>query len=134
MKIKSALIIDDEIDICLLLKNYLKKKCDNVSYSTALKDGFLKFQESSPDLLILDHNLPDGFGIDNIQKFKKENSSLFIIVISAMSNLKTKALENGADVFMEKPISFNKLNDLLAQLGSNFKHLAFIVFLLSHTI
>ncbi|MEP7169305.1 MAG: response regulator [Bacteroidota bacterium] len=113
MKINSALIIDDEVDICLLLKTFLKKKSANVSYSTNLKDGFLKFKELNPDLLILDHNLPDGHGIENIINFKKENSSLFIIVISAMSNLKNKALESGADFFMEKPLSFNKLNELI---------------------
>lgn len=113
MRVRTALIIDDELDICLLLKNYLKKKNAQVSYATSLKDGFLKFKEINPDFLILDHNLPDGHGIENIAKFKKENSSLFIIVISAMSNLKTIALEKGADFFMEKPISFVKLNELL---------------------
>ncbi|MEO5570440.1 MAG: response regulator [Bacteroidia bacterium] len=113
MKINSALIIDDEQDICLLLKNFLKKKTDQVSYSTTLKEGFSKFKQLNPDLLILDHNLPDGHGIDNIKKFKKENKSLFIVVISAMSNLKSSALEKGADYFLEKPISFSKLNELL---------------------
>ncbi|HKR04459.1 MAG TPA: response regulator [Bacteroidia bacterium] len=113
MKIKSALIIDDEVDICLLIKNFFIKKHTRVSFSTTLKEGLSKFKEINPDLLILDHNLPDGHGIENLSNFKKENNSLFIIVISAMSNLKNKALENGADFFMEKPISFIKLNDLI---------------------
>lgn len=113
MKVNSILIIDDELDICLLLKDFLKRKTNHVSFSTSLKDGFSKFKESSPDLLILDHNLPDGHGIENIINFKKENNTIYIIVISAMSNLKNKALENGADFFMEKPISFNKLSELI---------------------
>ena len=114
MKLNSVLIIDDEKDICLLLKNFLKKKTDRVSCSVTLNDGFLKFKELKPDLLILDHNLPDGHGIENIGHFKKGNKSLYVIVISAMSNLKNSALENGADFFMEKPLSFSKLNELLA--------------------
>ena len=113
MKIKSVLIIDDEIDICLLLKNFLRKKSEKVLCSLTLNDGFSKFKELKPDLLILDHNLPDGHGIENIRNFKNQNSSLYIIVISAMSYLRNTALENGADYFMEKPISFKKLDQLL---------------------
>jgi DNA-binding response OmpR family regulator len=113
MKIASALIIDDELDICLLLKNFLEKKTERVFYSESLKEGFLKFKELHPDLLILDNNLPDGQGIESIKKFKKENKGLFIVVISAMSNLRSSALAKGADYFLEKPISFRKLNELL---------------------
>ena len=114
MKIHSVLIIEDEIDICILLKNYFKKKNAKAAYSNTLQDGFSKFKELKPDILILDHNLPDGHGIENIRKFKMASSSLYIIVISAMSNLKDEALKNGADFFMEKPISFSKLNELFA--------------------
>ncbi len=116
MEVKNALIIDDEIDICMLLKNFLKKKNSDVECSTSLKDGILKFNEVQPDLLILDHNLPDGRGIDYISKFKeqhREKNSFKIIVMSAMSNLKDMALANGADFFIEKPISFSRLNDIL---------------------
>ena len=114
-EINNALIIDDEIDICMLLKNFLRKKSREVSYSTTLSEGLKKFQASQPELLILDHNLPDGHGIDHIRKFKELSglSKVYIIVISAMSNMRSKALENGADLFMEKPISFSKLNDAL---------------------
>jgi DNA-binding response OmpR family regulator len=115
MKFKSALIIDDELDICILLKNFLKKKDARVSYATNLRDGFDKLKEINPDLLILDHNLPDGQGIENILKFKKQKKSLRVVVITAMSNLRKTALEKGADYFIEKPITFDKLNDLLAQ-------------------
>ena len=114
-ELNNALIIDDEIDICMLLKNFLIKKSREVMYSTTLKEGLEKFREANPDLLILDHNLPDGHGIDYISKFKESHrgNNVFIIVISAMSNLRNKALENGADLFMEKPISFSKLNEAL---------------------
>jgi len=113
MKVHSALIIDDEMDICLLLNNYLAKKNIKVSYSNTLNEGFLKYKDSFPDLLILDHNLPDGNGINSIMSFKKDNDSLQVIVISAMSNLRTTALKSGADFFLEKPISFSELNKLI---------------------
>lgn len=113
MKQYTALIIDDEQDICLLLINFFKKNNVRAFFSTTLKEGRHKFEEYNPDLLILDHNLPDGYGIDSIKNFKKDHPNLQVVVISAQSNLKNNALHEGADFFMEKPISFSKLNALV---------------------
>ncbi len=113
MIVNNALIIEDEVDICLLLANFLKKKSKNVSISNSLTNGLNKCKEMEPNLLILDHNLPDGYGIEKISEFRKVNKSICIIIISAMSHLKNKALENGADYFMEKPISFKRLSDII---------------------
>jgi DNA-binding response OmpR family regulator len=113
MKIHSVLIIDDEIDICMLLSKFLKRKEAQVDYATTLKDGMDKFMELHPQLLIIDHNLSDGQGIDTIMHFKKEKKDLLVIVISAMANLKQYALDNGADYFIEKPITFTTLNSLI---------------------
>jgi DNA-binding response OmpR family regulator len=109
MKNHNILIIDDEQEVGILLKSFLNRKGQQVNYSYTLKEGLEQFQESIPDILILDHNLPDGQGIEYIQNFKQLNRFLKIIVISAMSNLKASAIENGADYFLEKPISFNTL-------------------------
>jgi two-component system, OmpR family, KDP operon response regulator KdpE len=114
MNARSILIIDDEKELCLLLENFLAKKTRSIDYSNSLETGVEKFKKMNPDLLILDHNLPDGNGIDNISVFKKLNKSLRIIIISAMSNLRNEALEKGADFFIEKPISFSQLKSILA--------------------
>jgi DNA-binding response OmpR family regulator len=114
MSRQSILIVDDEREVCLLLENYLTRKNKEVAYSTTLKEGFEKFREVNPSLLILDHNMPDGYGIDNISKFRELNSSLRVIVISAMSNLKQEALDKGADYFLEKPLKLSTLNDIIS--------------------
>jgi DNA-binding response OmpR family regulator len=114
MNARTILIIDDEKELCVLLENFLAKKTHSIDYSNSLVSGLEKFKKMNPDLLILDHNLPDGNGIDNIALFKNLNSSLRIIIISAMSNLKNEAIEKGADHFIEKPISFSQLKTILA--------------------
>lgn len=114
MNAQSILIIDDEKELCILLENFLSKKSRAIDYSNSLGNGVEKFKQMNPDLLILDHNLPDGNGIDNISVFKKLNNSLRVIIISAMSNLRSEALEKGADFFIEKPISFSQLKNILA--------------------
>lgn len=110
----SILIVDDEPEVCVLLKSYLVRKNQDVCYSTSLTEGLQKFESLKPNFLILDHNMPDGLGIENIAKFKSLNNSLCIVIISAMSNLKEHALSNGADYFLEKPISLQTLNSIIA--------------------
>ncbi len=111
--VQRILIIDDEIEVCFLLGNFLNKKNPNVSFTTTLKEGIEKCREIKPDVLILDHNITDGYGIESISEFRKLNDSICIVVISAMSNLKNEALEKGADHFLEKPISFSALDKII---------------------
>src|SRR3954468_1163514 len=108
-----ALIIDDEEDICILLTTYLRKKNIDAHYSLTLTDGLEKLAEYKPTILFLDNNLPDGSGIETIPAIRKANPDLKIIIISAMSNLKDRALANSADAFIDKPISFDNIQQLI---------------------
>lgn len=108
-----ALIIDDEEDICILLSSYLRKKNIETHYSLTLKEGIKKVSELKPTILFLDNNLPDGSGIDSIPQIRSFSKRLKIIVISAMSNLRDKALSNSADGFIDKPISFENIQELI---------------------
>jgi DNA-binding response OmpR family regulator len=101
------------MEVCILLQNFLSRKKLRVTYANTLKDAISKFEGFQPDLLILDHNMPDGYGIQHIQHFRQMKSPLKIVIISAMSNLKDEALVNGADHFLEKPISFGTLNNII---------------------
>lgn len=109
MKIDTVLIIDDEIEVCLLLQNYLLRKNKKAEFATNIRDGIEKFKLLKPDLLILDHNLSKEYGTENIPVFKSINSSSVVVIISALSNIKNEALQRGADFFIEKPISYNSI-------------------------
>lgn len=111
--INRILIIDDELEVCLLVENFLTKKNKQAAHAITLREGEQKFSSMQPDLLLLDHNLPDGYGIQNIPAFKQMNPHITVVIMSAMSDLKSQALEKGADYFMEKPISFSALNNIL---------------------
>ncbi len=61
--IKKVLIVDDEIDLCLLLKDYFtRKKNYEVILSHSLLEGKSLVGTVKPDILFLDNNLPDGTG------------------------------------------------------------------------
>lgn len=105
--LENILIIDDEVDICFLLDNKLKKINYSVSYAHTLSDGFAKLASSKPFLLFLDISLPDGSGLNSIAKIKRLYPAIKIIIISAYdsANERTLAKNEGADMFIGKPFN-----------------------------
>ena len=62
--------------------------------------------EELPSLIILDNKLPDGYGVDYISHVKKKYPSVRIIMITGFdASVKDVAMENGADLFLEKPFT-----------------------------
>lgn len=110
MKNKKILILDDEEDICFLLSNFLKNKFKDVLCANTIAE-FLSHDLSIIDVLIIDNNLPDGFGFDIIPKIKSSKPELKVIAISAFdaNNERKYAMENGADLFLGKPFKFQDI-------------------------
>lgn len=104
-KAKKVLVVEDEGEIALLLNIILNEKNLELDYVKDLvsADEYLKKEE--PSVIILDNKLPDGFGVDFISYVKKKNENIKIIMISGFASARDVALENGADVFFEKPFS-----------------------------
>src|SRR5690242_8563736 len=102
-----VLIIDDEQDICFLLRNLLEKQKYDVKISHTLRDGFIKLGEYHPQILFLDINLPDGSGLELLKTIKTDYPDMKIIMISAYDGWveRNKAKENGADAYLSKPLN-----------------------------
>ena len=103
---KRVLIIDDEVDLCILLTSYLSKRNYEVLTAHTLIEGFKKLEIFFPDFLLLDNNLPDGMGwieADNIHR-KYPDINITLISDCHISNyIKTHVL--GSVNILEKPIS-----------------------------
>lgn len=110
---RKVLIIDDEEDLCLLMRSYLSPQNFEVHLALTLKDGFQKAKEVEPDVLFLDNNLPDGIGWDAVNKLHELLPESKINLMSAYTH-PPKALLNIALVrFLEKPISLRMLESSL---------------------
>src|SRR5688572_29791999 len=78
-----ALIIDDEVDICYLLRGMLRHKNIEANYVTTLADAEAHLQRDDPPVIFLDNHLSDGMGIDHIARIKAAHPSTCIIMITA---------------------------------------------------
>jgi two-component system OmpR family response regulator len=115
---KRILIVDDEADMCLLLNILLTGKDLQLDHVKSISSANTYLETENPSIIILDNKLPDGFGIDFIPKMKKAHPYIKIIMISGFAGAaKDLALENGADVFLNKPFTrdqlFKSVDDLL---------------------
>lgn len=102
-----ALIIDDETDICYLLKGILKQKNIDAEYAATIAEGEQLLQKSDPAIIFLDNHLPDGFGMDHIRHFKNDYPSSKIVMITAhdTSSDRERAYNEGVDYFIGKPFT-----------------------------
>ena len=121
-KLKKLLIIEDEGDMCLLLDIMLNGKdnmeLDHVKSLEAANEYLDKVQ---PHVVILDNKLPDGFGIDYISHIKNNYPGVKIIMISGYdASAEDVALENGADIFLQKPFTKDQLyQSIIALMDKN---------------
>ena len=113
---KKVLIIDDETDLCLLLKDYFIRKNYKVDISHTLKEGLGLLESINPDILFLDNNLPDGVGWALAPEISEGYPSTYIVLISAFHPPLPKMPAKAQYRTIEKPISFADLNKQFAQL------------------
>lgn len=112
-----AIIIDDEVDTCMLLGMFLKRYGIEVHIANTLKEGQRISKRIQPSIIFLDNNLPDGLGIEQIQGLHQLCPQTQIIMISAMSNLQQDAIEQGAAMFVDKPLTSAKIKNVLENLA-----------------
>ncbi len=109
-KAKKVLIIEDEGDMCLLLNILLNGKEMELDHVQNLSDAADYLEKEQPSVVILDNKLPDGLGVDFISYLKQKYPAIKIIMISGFdSSAKDVAMENGADIYLEKPFSRDQL-------------------------
>jgi two-component system KDP operon response regulator KdpE len=109
-----VLIVDDELDICFLLGRMFRERNYVVAVANTLADGLAQLVEIKPSILFLDINLPDGSSLNVLQNIRKDNPSIKIVVMSANDGAEKKlAIDNGADLFISKPINNKVINETL---------------------
>lgn len=106
MENNRILIIEDDIDLSKIIRDFLSNDNYNVRQAYNGKDGLQLAKSFMPDLIILDIMLPELDGID-VCKNIRSTSNIPIIIISAKSSDydKVLALGVGADDYLTKPFS-----------------------------
>lgn len=107
---RKVLIIDDEIDLCHLLKSYFLRKNYEVYLSHTLEQGMAFLKALHPDIVFLDNNLPDGTGWNIAPKIASEFPKAHINLISAFHPVMPEMPADAKVTVIEKPISLTDLD------------------------
>ncbi len=107
---EKILVVDDDVNICELLRLYLEKEGYTVSIVNDGESAVKSFGEIQPDLMLLDIMLPrlDGWQVcREVRKFSDKP----IIMLTAKGETfdKVLGLELGADDYVVKPFDANEV-------------------------
>lgn len=105
------LIVEDEIEIALSIKEYFKPNGVQCETAGNYKEALEKIRMHDYDCILLDLMLPDGDGFDILKELKRENKTEGVIIISAKENLDTRieGFNLGADDYLTKPFHLSEL-------------------------
>lgn len=108
---QKILVIDDEDLLRWSIKTKLEKWGYEALEAETAAAGLKLFTEESPAVVILDIKLPDGSGIDVLQKMKEQDPNAVVIIITANTTIDNAvaALRLGAFDFICKPINYDEL-------------------------
>ncbi|MGH1542504.1 MAG: response regulator [Arenicella sp.] len=111
------MIVDDSAMIRMQLASlYQGDQFDLVAEAADGEQAVEKFREFKPDVVTMDLTMPNVDGIACIEKLVNIDSSVRILVVSALNDKMTgmEALEKGAMGFIHKPISQEKVVQALS--------------------
>ncbi len=120
----SVLIIDDDPLIRKTLSSYLARRNFEVIVAEDGEQGFRMYEESAPDLVILDIRLPDINGLEALRQIKARNKNACVIIMTAFDDMKTtvEAIKSGAYEYLVKPLDYVEL-DLTVDKAFQMQHL-----------
>ena len=122
---KKILIIDDDLDMCLLLSRFLAKNGYETDSAHTGSKGIAKFKEGNFDIVISDYRLGDMEGKDVLIEIIKMNPEAIVLIITGYSDIKTAVdiIKLGAYDYITKPLIpdevLNVLKNALAGNGTN---------------
>jgi CheY-like chemotaxis protein len=121
---KKILIVEDQSDALDMLALLFRHEGYQVITATDGQQGFDSACKEQPDLILTDLMMPNLDGIDMIHLLRNEPQfqKVPIIVMTAYGEIKAqKALDAGANEAVHKPIPFDHLINLTAQLISTYR-------------
>jgi len=124
------LIVDDESGLRFGIRDFLELQGYEIDEAESCREAQELFRTSRPDIVIADYMLPDGTALDLLPRLKEINPHIPLLILTAHGSidLAVRAIKEGAEQFLTKPLELPALMIILKRLLENqrnrHKHLA----------
>ncbi len=107
----AILLVDDDVELCLLVREYLARSGYMVECVHSGRDGLARALTGAHDLVILDGMLPALDGLEVLRQLRRRNS-IPVIMLTARTQEEDRitGLDSGADDYLPKPFSPSELS------------------------
>jgi len=119
---KQLLLIDDDPNLILLVKDYLEFRGYEVKTAGNGREALEVLEHSLPDMIICDVMMPEMDGYDFVKQVRENPNTEWVPILflspKGQSQDRVRGLNTGADVYMVKPF---EPEELVAQVESSLK-------------
>jgi DNA-binding NtrC family response regulator len=115
------LIVDDEPGLRFGIRDFLELQGYEVDEADSCREAQEIFRTSRPDIVIADYMLPDGTALDLLPRLKEINPDIPLLILTAHGSidLAVRAIKEGAEQFLTKPLELPALMVILKRLLEN---------------
>lgn len=107
---EKILVVDDDTNICELLRLYLTKEGYQVTVANDGEEGLEKFNQVKPDMVLLDVMMPKMDGLEVCRRIRKAgNTPVMMLTAKGETFDKVLGLELGADDYVVKPFESKEI-------------------------
>jgi DNA-binding NtrC family response regulator len=113
-----VLIVDDEPAVRFGIRDFLEQQGFEIEEAESCADAQHLFRTSRPDIVIADYMMPDGTALDLLPRLKEIDSDIPLLVLTAHGSidLAVRAIKEGAEQFLTKPLELPTLQVILQRL------------------
>jgi DNA-binding response OmpR family regulator len=114
---RTILVVDDDKSILRTFTRILQKNGYEIDSAETGKEAMEKAASRHYDLALVDIRLPDMDGTDLLAKIKKQLQNTIKIMITGFPSIESgvKALDEGADAYLVKPVKPEELLMLIKE-------------------
>src|SRR6476660_9189881 len=112
------LVIDDEPGLRFGVRDFLELHGYQIDEAESCHEAQQVFRSARPDIVIADYMLPDGTALDLLPRLREINSDIPLLILTAHGSidLAVRAIKEGAEQFLTKPLELPTLLVILQRL------------------
>lgn len=112
------MVVDDESGVRFGIRDFLEQHGYEIEEAESCQDAQHLFRTSRPDIVIADYMLPDGTALDLLPRLREIDSNIPLLVLTAHGSidLAVRAIKEGAEQFLTKPLELPTLLVILQRL------------------